>query len=393
MAKGGNLLDDDDADDGSFDDYGDDLDGGLSQSGSAKKKGGGLVKTIGIVLVALLVFGGGGWAGYQYWWIPRQLKKQRIAEAKKKQIELKRKNAAKIKKANEENKKRAMALYRKRQSDAAKLKKIADNTTASSGGAMAVSPVPTKADGKKKAQPARAVPAKTMAKEVPSEASAKSTRTARRIKRMASREKQKKRPAPPRTLKKGRRAATPRLPRRTSRKRIRSSSTASERTAKKGSAPYYSVQIATCRTDKCVRSFVDKLRAKGYRPFVSGRSKSSSSSKRTEVLLGDFAAKPDALFVASRARAKKIRVSVYKTGGKWLVSAGSYADLEDAAQRMDIVEDSGLQARLAPRTTSSTKPGLRAVRIGKLSSRREARDILRRVSKAGFRGSYVVRRK
>ena len=212
MAKGGNLLDDDDADDGSFDDYGDDLDGGLSQSGSAKKKGGGLVKTIGIVLVALLVFGGGGWAGYQYWWIPRQLKKQRIAEAKKKQIELKRKNAAKIKKANEENKKRALALYRKRQSDAAKLKKIADNTTASSGGAMAVSPVPTKADGKKKAQPARAVPAKIMAKEVPSEASAKSTRTARRIKRMASRAKQKRRPAPPRTLKKGRRAATPPLP-------------------------------------------------------------------------------------------------------------------------------------------------------------------------------------
>ena len=99
MAKGGNLLDDDDTGDGSFDDFEDELDGGQSLSGSQKKKGGGLGKTIIVALAALIVFGGIGWAGYQYWWMPRQLKKMRIAEAKKREIQLKRENAAKRKKA------------------------------------------------------------------------------------------------------------------------------------------------------------------------------------------------------------------------------------------------------------------------------------------------------
>ena len=156
---------------------------------------------------------------------------------------------------------------------------------------------------------------------------------------------------------------------------------------------YFSVQVATCRTDKCVNAFMGKLRAKGYEPFVGGRSAAGASSKMTEVLLGDFAKKSDAMALASNARRKKLRVSLYQRGEKWRVSAGSFADLEDAAQRLDRVEDSGLKGTLIARTAAAGKSGLRWVRIGKLSSRQEAIAMLGRVSRAGFSGSYVVRRK
>jgi cell division septation protein DedD len=164
------------------------------------------------------------------------------------------------------------------------------------------------------------------------------------------------------------------------------------RAAKRPSGRYFSVQVATCRTDGCVNSFVKKLQAKGYKPFVGGGG-SSGPSTLTEVLLGDFAKRQDALSLASRARGKKIRASIYRSGGKWFVSAGSYVDLEDAAQRLDRVEDSGLSAKLAPSTIASKKSGLRTVRIGRLASRRNALAMQANITKAGFRGSYVVRRK
>jgi len=403
MAKGGNLLDDDDSGDGSFDDFEDELDGGQSLSGSQQKKGGGLVKTISVVLVSLLVFGGIGWAGYQYWWIPRQLKKKRFAEAKKRELLLKRENAAKRKKAQKERKKR-MALLQKKQDEAevfkkkqaeteAKLKKIAENKAASSGEAENIGSASGNMSTKKIIQSVRSAPTKTMDKAVSANGPARSMRNELKKKKVASIVAQNTRSARPVSEKIEHRPEPPAPSRRVLRKRTKPKGTTNVRKKNKIARRYYSVQIATCRTDKCVRTFMAKLRAIGYRPFVSRRAKSFSSLKRTEVLLGNFSAKPDALSIASRARAKKIQVSVYKVGAKWLVSAGSYSDLEDAAQRLDIIEDLGLRAKLAPRTIPSRKSVLRAVRIGRLSSRREAKVILGRISKAGFRGSYVVRRK
>jgi cell division septation protein DedD len=114
---------------------------------------------------------------------------------------------------------------------------------------------------------------------------------------------------------------------------------------------------------------------------------------QTEVLLGDFANKSAAEALASKAKGKKFRTTVYKSGSKWLVSARKFTDLEEAAQRLDQVEDSGFVGRLSASKAVSKKIALRTVRIGKMTSRQDAVAMLARINRSGFSGSYVVRRK
>ncbi len=167
---------------------------------------------------------------------------------------------------------------------------------------------------------------------------------------------------------------------------------APKRSAKAPPGSYFSIQVATCRTDKCVKSFVRNLRAKGFKPFVGGGGRGSALAQ-TEVLLGDFANKSAAEALASKAKGKKFRTTVYKSGSKWLVSARKFTDLEEAAQRLDQVEDSGFVGRLSASKAVSKKIALRTVRIGKMTSRQDAVAMLARINRSGFSGSYVVRRK
>jgi len=110
-----------------------------------------------------------------------------------------------------------------------------------------------------------------------------------------------------------------------------------------------------------------------------------------EVLLGTFPTRSAAGALARQARGKNIRVTIYQAGNAWRVSAGPFWDLEDAAQLLDRVEDAGLKGELASRPGPG-RPGLRTVRTGRFSSRKEALETRARVVAAGFPGSFVTRR-
>ncbi|MEE9241289.1 MAG: SPOR domain-containing protein [bacterium] len=382
-AKDVNLLDDDDADDDApLDDYGDDdLEGSIGGSSSSSgKKGGGLIRTIIMALVGLLILGGVGWGGYQFWWIPKQEKEIRDIAMKKRQEELKKTNQEKRKKARAQRKKELAELQKMQAAAEEKVKETAsEEPEAPSEEPAKPSPAPEKPQvAKSPAPPAAKKRPAPKAETAPPPAPDKKMEKPRAAERRAAPTAKLRRPASG--------GAMGQKP--TAAKKQKSPS----RAAKRPSGRYFSVQVATCRTDGCVNSFVKKLQAKGYKPFVGGGGNSGSSTL-TEVLLGDFTKRQDALSLASRARGKKIRVSMYRSGGKWFVSAGSYADLEDAAQRLDRVEDSGLSAKLSPRTIASKKSRLRTVRIGRLPNRRDAIAMQAKITRAGFRGSYVVRRK
>ncbi len=60
----------------------------------------------------------------------------------------------------------------------------------------------------------------------------------------------------------------------------------------KGIIGDYSIQVATCVTDKCVRSFVRNLRAKGFKPFkykgpifLGAQSQSNEFQERGDVIM------------------------------------------------------------------------------------------------------------
>ncbi|MEK6711670.1 MAG: SPOR domain-containing protein, partial [Nitrospinota bacterium] len=155
----------------------------------------------------------------------------------------------------------------------------------------------------------------------------------------------------------------------------------------------YSVQVATCRTDRCVQSFTARLREKGLEAHVSGGGGGAARAGATnEVLLGSFPARAAAEALARQAGGKNLRVTIYEADGRWRVSAGSFTELEDAAQMLDRAEDAGFRGELSrrPGAAPAAGNGLRTVRTGRFATRQEALAARARVAEAGFQGAFVV---
>lgn len=378
-AKGVNLLDDDDSEGEPIEDYEESLDSGLGSSNLSEKKGG-LVKKLAMGLVVLVLLGGGAWAGYNFWWIPKQIQGQKRLEAQKRLEELKKQRREQAKEERAKRKKE-LALLQKMRAEEDKtpeMKKAAETTAtpktpeqpAENIAAKMTSPV-------KMAKAAPLVPEKSMEKPLLKEA-----------KQAPSRDPQTAMPSKSSAPRKTSLQKRPPRQKTVASKKI----TAPPKASKTIPSRYYSVQVATCRTNKCVSAFSKRLRAIGYKPIVSGRSKSSTPSSLTEVIIGEFSDNASARSLASSAKEKKISTSIYQKNNRWLVSAGDYPDLEDAAERLDQVEDSGFRGRLSLKKGIVRNAGLRAVRAGKLTNRREALALKSRISQSGFPGSYVVRR-
>ncbi|MEE9275688.1 MAG: SPOR domain-containing protein [bacterium] len=392
--KGVNLLDDDDDSDegGGEEDFGD-LDDDLDapeEGGTAPKKkgkggkGGGLIRLIGIAVAVILLLGGGSWAGYQYWWLPRLEKERKRIEAKLAQEKLAKENRLKARRAARERKRRQLALLKEIEAE------TEERAKGISGKKEGGAPEGEKAE--EPAKPAAAVsikpqvvpvvdlsqkkPVNPCAAKRPSAAAAAAKAARKRTASAA--------PAPARVRPSRRRAArkAPAPPARPAAKRKRPPAPA-PKVAPKGT--YYSVQVATCRTERCVKSFVSKLRAKGFEAFVTPR---RGGRTLNDVLLGKFSSRDEAEAIVALARQKKIKASVYRAGGVWRVSAGTFSDLENAAQRLDQVEDAGLRGELASRSGGKTR--FQTVRTGRLT-RGEALALRGRVARAGFSGSFLVR--
>lgn len=377
-AKGVNLLDDD-SEGEPMDDYGENLGSSLGSPRSSEKKGG-LLRNLVMGLVVLALLGGGAWAGYQFWWIPKQIQEQKRLEAQKRLEELKRQRREQAKEERAKRKKELALLQKMR----AEEEKAPETKGATETTAIPKTPGPPV----EKIAPKMTSPAKVaMAAPIMQEKSIEKP-LLKGVKQAPLKNPQMamspKSSAPQKT------SAQKRAPKQKaiSSKKIAPPPNASKTTASR----YYSVQVATCRTNQCVAAFSKRLRAKGYAPIVSGRAKSSVPSSLTEVIIGEFGDNDSAQSLASSAKEKKISASVYQKNNRWLVSAGAYPDLEDAAERLDQVEDSGFRGRLSLKKGVARKTGLRSVRTGKLTSRREALALRSRISQSGFPGSYVVRR-
>ena len=386
--KGVNLLDED----GEEKEPGEE--GGEGERSSRRSRGGGggggLIRwaIIGVVVVAVL--GGGGWAGYKFWWVPSKLKEAERQKAQQKLEELRKERLAKLR-SEAEQRKQALAIIEQVQAEqqgkaGGAPPKEGEAKPAAPAGApkppappapqMAATAPPKAPAAAKKEEPAKPAPAPAAAPPMamarpPARPAADSlgkpaARPSAPVAQMRPREVAPEvRPAPPAA----RGAARPAAP---------------------AGGSSYSIQVATCRTDRCVQSFVGRLREKGLESHVSGAA--ARSGPVNEVLLGSFAARREADGLAGRARAKNLRITVYESGGRWRVSAGSYTDLEDAAQMLDRAEDAGFRGELArrPGSAPAAGTGLRAVRTGSFATRQAALAERAKIVAAGFQGAFVV---
>ncbi|MDA0999917.1 MAG: SPOR domain-containing protein [bacterium] len=332
-AKDVNLLDDDQ------DDYDDAGGGGASALlGEKKSRGGGgskkLIRNLVIALVALAVLGGGGWGVYQWWWVPRLKKEQERIEAQRRLEELKKKREILVREEEERRKKEEILLKKLQESKAQKPE--------------SESPP---------AQPA--APRVAAKKSAPAPAAKPSApKSQRRVAQKVTPP-----PAP--------RPAAP-APRR---------ATASVR------GTFFSVQVATCRTSRCVDVFANRLRQKGFEPIVSP---GAVGGGRNEVVIGKLPTRDEAEALVELASRKNIRARSYRSGNSWNVSAGGFADLERAAQRLDQVEEAGFRGEIIG-SGGSAAGRFRTVRSGRLRTRQEALTLRARIVNAGFAGSFVVR--
>lgn len=356
--------------------------------------GGGLIRTIIIAVAAVAILGGGGWAGYKFWWLPSKKKEEDRLQAQKRLEELRQQRLAQMR-AEAEQRKQALAILEQVQAEqqgkapGAPPKEGEPKPAAGTPAKPAAPPMAAKEPPKAPAVPA-APPAAAPKPAAPREMAAARppaappAETPGRPAREVTPPKPEARPAAPRTAQMRPQEGGPPQPPAAPRP------PAARRPAPTGSQAY-SVQVATCRTDRCVQSFMSRLRAKGLEPLVAGGA-AGRSGPVNEVLLGSFASSAEAETLAGQARAKNLRITVYESGGRWRVSAGSFSDLEDAAQALDRAEDVGFRGELARRPGAATPAGsgLRAVRTGSFATRQEALAARAKVVAAGFPGAFVV---
>jgi hypothetical protein len=430
-AKGVNLLpEDDDSQDKqeNEDDFDDELDFEeriRSRTRGPSDEGGGFLRILGIVFAIVVLFASVSWAGYQFWWIPRVEKEQKKIEARQR-LEQLRKNRLEQANAERERRKKELALLQKIRKEAEeKVKEKGMATSAQQNGPqekpvaaqegvkkqpgdskkkVASKASPPQAAKKVSGTPAQEIQPEKKAMMKPSEAMKRpAVKPVKRAQAAPKPPAEKKEPAP--------KKSSPKKPTADSMAKAKKGKKAPAvnsmvKAGKKKEAPlpkamggpaeppksrsFYTVQVATCRTAKCAKAFSRKLRQKGFQPIVLKRG--GASGARTEVLLDEVPSKDRADSLAALAREKKLKVTVYQSGKVWRVSAGSFSNMEDAAQRLDQVEDAGMKAKLSARP-KSTRSKFQVVGTGRLSNRKSAIDMRRRVLKAGFKDSFVVLRR
>ncbi|MDE0341538.1 MAG: SPOR domain-containing protein, partial [Nitrospinae bacterium] len=338
-----NLLegDDEEREGDSEGDSGDD-------GGSYERRRGGFVDVLMVILFVCVMLGGVAWAGYQFWWLPKVKKEAQLERARKKQEQQRRMPVANRQGATERAQ-RAPGGFS--QTASAQAQQRAMSATARN----------TRHERSAPSRPAEtpAPPAAPMAKRMPATpgpaGSAPSAAVTRMEKPAPSPARAEKKPlaasatmqkpvSPPNVEARPRRDATPAAqpPRKAEpRKRLaekkpkkpapRVRSGAAARKSPRGF--YYSVQVASCSTERCANSFSRRLRSKGFSAFrVASTSRTRRRSGQiTEVRLGSFSSLAEARTLMNRVRKKKIEARVYRSDNQWRVAAGSFRNLEDAA--------------------------------------------------------------
>lgn len=391
--KGVNLLEGDDeereGDSDSEEDSGDD-------GGSNERRRGGFVDVLMVILFVCVMLGGVAWAGYQFWWLPKAQKEAQLKQARMKQEQRRKTRLAKMKAAIKRAQQTPGGLS---QTAGAPAQQNAKGATVQR--TQHERPAPPRSAEKKTMQQKptprspdeKAPPATSAVKKpaIPPGMEGKPGRETAAVVQIPEKKAtaSKPRPARPRLQEKQKRVAEkkPEAPK----AKVRSG--ASGRKPPQGF--FYSVQVASCSTERCADSFSKRLRSKGFSAF---RMASTSRVRRrsgqvTEVLLGSFSSPAKARALASRAREKKIGARVYRSNNQWKVAAGSFRNLEDAALLLDRAEDSGFRGELASRLQSGGRRRLYRIQTGKFEGFREALAFRKKIRLAGFSDAIVVRRR
>ncbi len=405
--KGVNLLEGDDEErEGDSDgDSGDD-------GGSYERRRGGFVDVLMVILFVCVMLGGVAWAGYQFWWLPKVKKEAQLKRARMKQEQQRR-----MLLANRQGTRRVP----ERVSQTAGAAPPQRAMGATGRNIQPNRPTPPRS-AEKKAMPRKSTPRSPAAKAPPATSAV-----------------MEKPAAPPKMKEKPRRepAMVIQIPEKKAsvpktgpaRSILRKKQVAEKKPeapkAKIQSAPgarkstrgfYYSVQVASCRTERCADSFSKRLKSKGFSAFrvastsrATTRSRATSTSRArrrsgqqiTEVRLGSFSSLSKARALASRAKKNKIEARVYRSDKQWRVAAGRFRNLEDAALLLDRAEDAGFRGELASRLqngrTSRPQSGktrkLYRIRTGKFETLRKAMAFRKKIRLAGFSDAIVVRRR
>ena len=383
--KGVNLLEGDDEErEGDSDgDSGDD-------GGSYERRRGGFVDVLMVILFVCVMLGGVAWAGYQFWWLPKvkkeaQLKRARMKQEQQRRMLLANRQGAqrvpgRVPETAGAAPQRAMgATGRNIQPNRPTPPRSAEKAPPATSAAMKKTATPPKMKDKPRREPAMVIQIPEKKTSVPKTGPARSIL---RKKQVAE-----KKPEAP---------------------KAKIQSTPSARKSTRGF--YYSVQVASCRTERCADSFSKRLKSKGFSAFrvastsratTRSRARRRSGQQITEVRLGSFSSLSKARALASRAKKNKIEARVYRSDKHWRVAAGRFRNLEDAALLLDRAEDAGFRGELASRLqngrTSRPQSGktrkLYRIRTGKFETLRKAMAFRKKIRLAGFSDAIVVRRR
>ncbi len=375
--KGVNLLEGDDEEEREGDpeeDFGDD-------GGSYERRRGGFVDVLMVILFVCVMLGGVAWAGYQFWWLPKVKKTAQLKRTRMKQEQQRRMHLAKLR-SEAESAKRAPGFPGRSQ-------KASDSAAQSQKRALGPPnrtirperPAPLKPAEKPPLLPTASITEKPAASQI-------TKAKPKREMAMAGKISEKKTGASrPNLMRKQV------VEKKTEKVKAKRPEGAGVRKLPRGF--YYSVQVASCSTNRCAESFSKRLLGKGFSVFKvasTGRAK-VRGGQMTEVRLGSFSSLAEARALASEARKNKIGARVYRYANQWRVAAGSFRNLEDAAILLDRAEDSGFRGELASRLQSRTKRRLYTIRTGKFKTHRDALVYRKKIRLAGFSDAIVVRRR
>lgn len=411
-----NLLegDDEEREDDSEEGSGDD-------GGSYERRRGGFVDVLMVILFVCVMLGGVAWAGYQFWWLPKVKKEAQLKRARMKQ---------------EQQRRMLLANRQGAQRTPGRLPQNAGAATpqrAKSATAQNIQPKrPTPSlPAEKKAMPQKSTP-RSPAEKAPPATSAVMKKPAappkmegkprRAEAAMVSQAPGKKAPVPKagpaRSILRKKKVVEKKL----EAPKAKTPSATGARKPTRGF--YYSVQVASCRTERCADSFSKRLKSKGFSAFrVAGTSRATTTSRATgtsrarrrsgqqitEVRLGSFSSLAKARALANRVKKSMIEARVYRSDNQWRVAAGRFRNLEDAALLLDRAEDAGFRGELASRLQNGRSSRLQSgrssrlqsgstrklyrIRTGKFGSLREALAFRKQIRLAGFSDAIVVRRR
>ena len=390
--KGVNLLegDDEEREDEPEDDTGDD-------GGNYERRRGGFVDVLMVILFVCVMLGGVAWAGYQFWWLPKVKKAEHLKIARKAQ-EQNRMRLATMKNTPERARTNTAPERAQQPESGQELKR---NQSAPGGNKRI-----ERSDASQKSDKPEPVAVAVMKHNVtprkppekPAIPIASVAETPTSPPRMTAKPGQEALVVAKRPEKKAKAVRPVQIKKQASENKANKSKSKTRtgtKESKQSRGYYYSVQVASCSTSRCAESFTKRLEGKGFSTFkVAGtRRIRKRSNQITEVRLGSFASPAKARTLAGEARKKNIPARVYRYNNQWVVAAGSFRNLEEAALLLDRAEDSGLRGELASGLQSGVARRLYSINTGKFETLREALAFRKKIRLTGFSDAIVVRRR